>query len=213
MIAAAVALGAQLRHAQPAPLRPIFERGLLEENHPVRDAGELQVVIGAAHVVQQHHRAAPADEEVLDGEHLPPEPQRVLREQPHLGERIEHEAARLEPFDGIVDRPHRLPDFDIGRMKDGVLQFRLEHFIRRGELEDLEAGERPAMARRDLLELAARFRERDVERRLATQNALHEELEGERRLACPGSAFDEEEVVRRKSTAEDIIETGDPGRR
>ena len=58
VVAAAEPLAAQLGHPRPAPLGSVLQGELLEQHHPVHDAGEVQVAVLAPHVVQQEHGAA-----------------------------------------------------------------------------------------------------------------------------------------------------------
>ena len=53
VIAAAKRAAAVLDDAQPAPLRAVLGTELLQQDHAVRDALHLQVVIGGRHVVEQ----------------------------------------------------------------------------------------------------------------------------------------------------------------
>ena len=107
---------------------------------------------------------SPAGEVLLEREDLAPVAQRVLREQPHLGEAIEDDALRLHRLHLVEDcaawsRQARPPP-------DGAASARWSSDgapLGRGELEQVDAVERPAVARRDGAQLLLGLRERDVE--------------------------------------------------
>ena len=58
----------------------------------MRDALQLQVVLGRRAVVEQQHGAVAAGEELLEREDLAAVAQRVAGQQPQLRERVEHDA-------------------------------------------------------------------------------------------------------------------------
>src|SRR4051812_44298143 len=60
-------------------------------------------------------------------------------------------------------------------------------------------------------QLVARFRQRDVHRRLAVAHALEEKLQAERGLADAGIALQKIDMVARKTAEQDVIETLDAG--
>ena len=120
VVAAAKATAAQLQHLQPPALRAVLERDVLELDHAVREAVELQVAFGRGLVVEQQHRAVPRREELLEGEDLPPEAQRVAGEQPHLGERVEHDEPRPAALDRGEHAVDRLLELHLGGMEQRV---------------------------------------------------------------------------------------------
>src|SRR5689334_21695694 len=79
VIAAAKRDAAAFHHHQAPPLRAVLGVELLQTYHTVSDALHLQIVVGAGHVVEQHHRAVAADEELLEREDLPAIAKRVAR--------------------------------------------------------------------------------------------------------------------------------------
>src|SRR5262249_51814308 len=69
---AAEPLPAEFRDPQPAPLRAVFGGESLQAQHAGGDALPLQVVLLGRLVVQQQHRAFPADEKLLQRVRLGP---------------------------------------------------------------------------------------------------------------------------------------------
>src|ERR1700731_3552806 len=103
---------AHLRHAQPSPLRAIIERQLLQSDDTVHDAVELKIAALRRHVVDHQHRRVPRPQEVLQRENLSPITQRVLRQQPHLGKRVDDDARRVDALDLTAQQTHRLAKLD-----------------------------------------------------------------------------------------------------
>ena len=81
----------------------------------MRDALQLQVGPSGGAVVEQQHGAAAAGEELLQREDLPAVAQRALRQQPQLGQRIEHHALRLDALDRVEHLVRRLGQLDLRR--------------------------------------------------------------------------------------------------
>jgi hypothetical protein len=52
--------------------------------------------------------------EVLERQNLPPVPQRALRQQPDLGQAVEHDAIGPRAFDGVENLPRDLAQFEVG---------------------------------------------------------------------------------------------------
>ena len=65
--------------------RPYSDGSLLEQDDAVRDALQLEIVVGGGVIVEHQHGAVAAGEVFLEGEDLPPVSQRIAREQAHLG--------------------------------------------------------------------------------------------------------------------------------
>jgi hypothetical protein len=103
---------AHLLHAQPSPLRARVERQLLQSDDAVHDAAELKIVALRRHVVDHQHRRMPRPQEVLQREYLSPITQRVLRQQPHLGKRVDDNARRVDALDLTAQQTHRLAELD-----------------------------------------------------------------------------------------------------
>ena len=99
VVAAAEAAAAELHDAQAAAFGTVDGSELLQRDHAVGDAVELEVGSFRGAVVEQEDGALAADEELLERENLAAIAERVLREQPELGERIEDDAGRIDFFD------------------------------------------------------------------------------------------------------------------
>jgi hypothetical protein len=108
------------------------------------DAVELQVSLGGGLVVEEENSAPAVGEEMLEGENLPPESQRVPREQSHLGEGVEHHELRPRAVDRGEDAVHRLLELDFGGMEDRVAAGGGSDVVG-GQLEYLERVEHPPM--------------------------------------------------------------------
>ena len=99
MEAAAKFYAAILDNARTPPFRAVRRRQFLEPQHAVRHAVDGLVADVRRHVVEQQHRGAQICKIVLDRQNLPPIPQRALRQQPDLGEAVQHDPARLHAID------------------------------------------------------------------------------------------------------------------
>lgn len=197
-------------NVQPASLGAVVLSQMLEGNHAVRQALELEVAFRRRLVVEQQHGALARREVLLQRQDLPPEPERVAGEQPHFGERVEHDERRASPLDRGKDRVHRLLQFDLGRVEERVPFLRSTHIVG-GQLEHLDAVQFPTVRGGDLRKLRPAFRERDIEALHALLRPGEQKLERQGRLSRPGLAGDEVEVLCRQPAAEDLIEARDPG--
>src|SRR5204863_2222722 len=81
-----------------------------------------------------------------------------------------------------------------------------------GQLEDVDAIERPAVRVDDCLELLGGLGQRDVKAPLAALGALDQEAQRERRLARAGRSLEQVDAPTRQAAAEDLVEALDPGR-
>ncbi len=149
--------------------------------------------------------------EALEGQHLPPVTQRILRQQPHLGQAVEHHAQRLQALDGRHDAAGGLAQFDLGRVQDGLLGRRTEPFLG-DQLEHLDAFQRPAVRRGHRAQFRRGFGQGDVQALLPVLDAASQELQPKRRLARAGGALDQVQVIGRKSATQDVVEAGHAGR-
>ena len=96
MVAAAKCDAAHLGHAQPPPLGSVIERQLFEKDDAMRDGMKLKILGMRGQVVEQEHSALPARKEMLEGEDLTTVAQRVLRQEPHFRQTVEHHADGLD---------------------------------------------------------------------------------------------------------------------
>jgi hypothetical protein len=151
-------------------------------------------------------------EEMLERQDLPPIAQGALRQEADLGEAVEDDARRLQPFDLGQHHLHGLAELEIGRMHEALLLFRVEAELRRDELEDRNPFEGPAMGRGDGLELAFAFGKRDVKPALSPRDPVHEELQAKRGLARARLALHEVSPIGRVAAVEKVIKAGNSRR-
>ena len=187
VFAALELLSAHLDDAQPPALGAVLLDRLLQADHAVADAVQLQVARLRSLVVEQEHGAEPVREELLEREYLAAIAQRVLRQEAHLREAVEDDPGRRGMLDPRHDLVQGLAEFDLGRIEDRLLGVRVEAgFVE--QLEDLDAFERPAVRGDDRLKLVRRLGQGDVEAPIAPGRAGEEEAQGECRLAGAGRA-------------------------
>ncbi len=86
------------------------------------------------------------------------------------------------------------------------LRLPVEIVLACGQLDDLDALQRPAVGIRAGQQLLLGFRKRDVEALLAQPGALAQKLEGKRRLPGARRAVDEVEPVRDEAAVEDVVQ-------
>jgi len=86
------------------------ERQPLQRDDAVAQAVEMRVLasIVASHVVDQDHGRIAAGEELLERQHLTAIAERILCQQPHLRQAVEHHALRLNALHLGFDQPNRL---------------------------------------------------------------------------------------------------------
>ena len=92
-----------------------------------------------------------AGEELLQGQDLAPVAQRVPGQQPHLGERVEHDPRRLDLLDDVQDSLRRLVELHLGGVEEGVVA--LQPLLARRQLVDADAVEGPAVGPGDRVQL------------------------------------------------------------
>jgi len=167
---------AQLEHPQSPSVAAKHQRLLLQPHDAVRKAVQAGLLDFLGHVVEEEGGAVEFGQEVLQGQDLAAVAQRALREQPDLGDAVEHHAMRLQPLDLLHHHVDRFAELEVGGVKHGLVALRVERQLRRHQLEDIDAVQRPAMAGRAGDQLGARLRERDVEAALAAVAPIHQEL-------------------------------------
>ncbi|KAF1854886.1 hypothetical protein Lal_00009772 [Lupinus albus] len=209
VVAAAEADAAHLDDVHAAALLAEFLGDLVEADDPVRDA--VQVLVRCAGlVVEQEDGAAARGEELLQRQDLAAVAQRILRQQAHFRQAVEHDAGRPDPVDLVHHVARRLAQLHFGGVEDRLLRIRVEHQVA-GQLEDLEAVDRPAVARGDGHQFVRRFRQRDVQPAFAARRAVEQELQAQRGLARAGRTLDEVDALRCQAAAENIVEAGNAG--
>ena len=97
---------AQLLHLHSSASWAKVERETLQRDHAMADAVEMRILslAGARHVVDEHDGGVASDEELLEPENLAAVVQGILRQEPHLGETVEHDTPRLDPFDFLSNQ-------------------------------------------------------------------------------------------------------------
>jgi len=82
---------AQLLDLHPPALGAIVHGKVLERDHAMREALQLEIPFRPGTVVEDEHRAITPNEELFEGQNLPAKTQRIAREHPHLGQGVEHD--------------------------------------------------------------------------------------------------------------------------
>ena len=148
---------------------------------------------------------------LLQGQHLPPEAQGTLGQEPDLGHTVDHDPRGLELLDALEDGARRLAELQVGRIEQALLLAGVEHALERERLEHVDSGQRPAVADGHELELLDRLGQGDIEAPLASQCPFEQELEAHGRLAGPRRALDEIGVVTHEAANQHLIQPGDAG--
>ena len=204
---------AHLDDAQAAAFGSVFRRKVLEADHAVREAAQLQVAVVRRAIVEQQHRAMSPDEELFQAQNLAPVSQRLPRQEPHLGKRVEHDAPRRHPVHLGEHRFGRFGELHFRRMEKRVLIVRGEASVfQNRQLVDRHAVEIPAVGGGHRAQFGFGFGERDVQDLFTALDAVQQELQSEGRLAASGIPFDEKQPIDRQPAAKHIIESGDAGR-
>jgi hypothetical protein len=140
-------------------------------------------------------------------------PERVLREQPRLRQRIEHHARRLDALDLRDEAIGGLFEIDLRGLEERVLLARLPGCgLDRREVVERDPVEAPAVRRGNRMDLLVRLREADVEPELAVGGPVEEELQRERRLAGARITLNQMNAIAREAAAKDLVEPADTGR-
>lgn len=178
----------------------------------MRDALQLQVRAFRRAIVQEQDRALAPNEELLESQDLATVPQRTLRQQAHLRERIEDDAARTAALDGLQHHPRCLAQLDLGRIVHRQVRFGRQVPLLSAKLDHLDPVQRPAMRGCPRGQFLLGFRQREVETFFAAVPPIEQELRGERGLARTRVTFDQIQAVRDEAAAKHIIETRSTGR-
>jgi hypothetical protein len=173
---------AHLHELQPPPRRSVQRRVALQLHDAVRHALELHVVHVRGAVVEEEDGDVTPGEELLQRQDLLPIAQRALREETDLRQRVEDDAVGLEPLDLGEEAFDRLPQLHFGGVEDRGLVF-FETVLTDELFVDVDVADVPPVRARHGSQFVARFRQRDVHRRLAVPHAFEEKLQPESRLA------------------------------
>jgi hypothetical protein len=135
----------------------------------------------------------------------------VLREQPHLGQRIEHHAPRLAARHLLENGARGVAELDVRRVEEARLLVRIQGIFGGQQLVGVDAGEAPAVRARHPVELLLGFGERNVQALVVTAPSFQKELEREGGLARARVSLDEVDAIRGEATVQDAVEPGDSG--
>jgi hypothetical protein len=152
----------QLYHVDPPARNAVILRRAVERDDSVRDAPQLQVGRHRTDVVEQQHGTVPPREKLLQREHLAPVPQRVARQQPQFGKRIEDHPRRRKLLHPDADLLHRFAQLNLLRLENRVLILGAEAPDGCVELIKIDSLQRPSVRPRHLAQLFLRLRQRDV---------------------------------------------------
>lgn len=83
----------------------------------MRNAVQLQIRSFAGAIIEDDDRALATDEELLHRQDLPPIAKRVLREQPHFGQRVKRHTIGAASLDGFQNLACSLTKFDFAGMQ------------------------------------------------------------------------------------------------
>ena len=211
VIPAAKADAAILDDANAPPLGAVFRIAQVEQDHAMRNALYLQVVVRLRSIVEHEDRAVASGKELLEREDLPTIAKRIAGKQPQLREGIEYDPRRLDRVHFGQDRSRGVAQFHLGRVKDRIGLVGLKIAFRWNDFTDLHACEVPAVRRSHRSQLVLGFGERDVEDRFPIPGAFAQKLQRERGLAGARHALDEVQPVGRQPAAQYEVETVDPG--
>ena len=162
----------------------------------MRDAVELKIALGRGEVVENEDGTSPPGKEMFQRQDLPPVTQRVLSQQPHLGQAVEYHSERLNFIDLLKYQFGCFTELQLRRMKQGQLAVRIETGFRRNKLEYGELVERPAVSLGHKAEFALSFRECDVEALFSSPCAFQKILKCNGRFAGAGFALNQIQPVR-----------------
>ena len=123
-------------------------------------------------IVDQNDGALPTGKKILERKDLATIAQGALREQPHLGERVERNSARVRFHHSFENVLGRLVELHLGGMKQRHLLVGVEACFRWHELKDVDAFQRPAVTGRDSAQFALALRQSNVKAALAPTRAL-----------------------------------------
>jgi hypothetical protein len=191
----------------------IQRRAVIQRQHAVRDAVQLQVRAFGGAVIKQQNGAVAAEEEVLHGQDLAPVAQRVLRHQAQLGQRIEHHALRAGALHDLEHLARRLGQLHLRRVVHRDLLFAAKLLLVGHQLGELDAVERPTVRGGACGQLFTRLRQRDVEAALTGARTSQQVLQRHRRLAGARVAFDQIDAPGDVAAVQNLVQAGHAGGR
>src|SRR3954452_5042531 len=162
-------------------------------------------------IIEQQGGAILSGEILFKGKNLPAISERILREQPQLGQGVEGAAARFHFVHGVEEKLGRLRKFDFGSVKERVLGGSGQLFFDRRQLDDLDTVQGPPMRMRHLFYFVPCFRQADVKHLFTAARALEKKLERERRLAAARLTLNQVKPASGNPATEDVVESRDSG--
>ena len=112
-------------------------------------------VVGS--LVELHHGEITV-EELLQQQEVPAIAQRILREQPHLGQAVEHHPPRFDALDLVPDQLDGPAELHLPAVQDRLVPARAQDLVRGAQFEDVDAVHAPTVRACDDLQLFLRFR-------------------------------------------------------
>ena len=214
MIAGGEVYAAQFLHLHAPARRAKVQRQPFQRDDAMAQAVQMGVArVGrSGHVVDQDDGAVPAGEELLQGQNLTTIAQRILRQQAHFGQAVEHDAGRADPLHFVLDQADGFAQLHFPRVDDGLFATIAEHVIGGFQFEHVEAIERPVMGRGDGAQFLAGFGQGDVQNPLALADALAQKLQRERGLARSRRAFQQIETTGGDAAAQYLVQAHIAGR-
>jgi hypothetical protein len=212
VIAAAKIDAPVLDHRQPPALGAVFRIQLLEPHDAMGNGLRMDVLGGAAHVVEQQHGAPAAAEELLHRQDLPAIAQRIPGQQTQFGKRVEDHARRGWPLSTSASSVFVVSDSSTSAGWNIVYcssscrpcsvgnSSRITRFERSHPCESATA--------RISFSVSG---QRDVKRRLAVADSFEDELHRQRGLAGAGHAFQKVDAMGREPSAQDVVQPANAG--
>jgi len=107
-------------------------------DHAVSDAVNRAVGALRGQIVEHDDGRVVLREIMLERQNLPAVAKRALRQQANFGQAVDDDALGLEPLDRCKDPLHRLAQLEVGGVEEALMLIRIEHALRRHELENLD---------------------------------------------------------------------------
>ena len=186
--------------------------GLLQVDHTVGNAANLQVGTSGRSAIEQQHGAGTAGKKLFQRQHLPAIAQRRVSEQLQLRQGINHHTGRFALFHHRQDHAQCGAHFNFRRVKHRVLRFGLQLGLRLQHLMDVNARHGPAVRVGHTAQFVAGLRQRDVNHRFAFFSTFLQKLQTRGGLAAAGLALHHIHTVRRQAAAQNIIQSDNTSR-
>ncbi len=171
----------------------------------------VQLLVGLVGlVIEQQDGTAARGEELFERKNLAPVTQRILGQQPHFGQAVEHHPHRLQFVDPVHHLARRFAQLDFGWVEHRLLRIKIK-VVFACQLVDRQRGQVPAMALTHRNQLVGGFGQGDIQAGFAPRHAVEQELQAERGLAGAGRTFDEIHALGRQAATQDVVKAGNTG--